>query len=128
VLLALLIRQLPWQIAARQLYARDPDWSTESHALVEVTSALTRYVRTRELTLDQAIPLLHEAIDRVEPHVLQVAHEDALRIAVTRGVSAYDARFLVAAMQLGVRVVTEDGKLRAAAPELTMSINEALAS
>ena len=51
-----------------------------------------------------------------------------MRTALAHGVSAYDARFLVAARELGVKLVTEDEKLRRAAPELTQSLEEALAA
>ena len=50
-----------------------------------------------------------------------------LVIAARHGVSVYDARFLALADQLGTRLVTEDAKLRAAAPALTQSLAEALA-
>ena len=55
-------------------------------------------------------------------------NEQAMRTALAHGVSAYDARFLVAARELGVKLVTEDEKLRRAAPELTQSLEEALAA
>jgi predicted nucleic acid-binding protein len=42
-------------------------------------------------------------------------------------VTAYDARFLALAHRLGTRLVTEDAKLRSAAPALTLSLAEALA-
>ncbi len=42
-------------------------------------------------------------------------------------VSAYDARFLVVAQTFGGRLVTEDTKLRRAAPGLTQSLEQALA-
>lgn len=58
----------------------------------------------------------------------RIAHESALQIAVRFRVSAYDARFLALAEQLGSRLVTEDAKLRAGAPALTQSLNEALAA
>ena len=51
----------------------------------------------------------------------------ALALAAEFGVSAYDARFLGAAQRLGARLVTEDARLRAAAPALTCSLAEALA-
>jgi predicted nucleic acid-binding protein len=41
-------------------------------------------------------------------------------------VSVYDARFLATAQSLGGKLVTEDAKLRAAAPALTQSLGEAL--
>jgi len=39
-------------------------------------------------------------------------------------ITAYDARFLVLADQLGSRLITEDARLRAAAPALTQSLAE----
>jgi predicted nucleic acid-binding protein len=50
--------------------------------------------------------------------------DTALRYRVT----AYDARFLALARQLGRPLVTEDVNLRAAAPKLTQSLAEALGS
>ena len=51
-----------------------------------------------------------------------------LAIAARYRVSAYDARFLALADQLGRRLVTEDTRLRGAAPALTQSLAEALAT
>jgi predicted nucleic acid-binding protein len=49
-----------------------------------------------------------------------------LRLAEEFAVSAFDARFLGAAQTLGARLVTEDARLRAAAPALTISLAGAL--
>jgi predicted nucleic acid-binding protein len=49
-----------------------------------------------------------------------------LRVAEEFAVSAYDARFLGAAQTLGAKLVTEDARLRAAAPMLTVSLADAL--
>jgi predicted nucleic acid-binding protein len=51
-----------------------------------------------------------------------------LAIAARHHVSAYDARFLALADHLGRRLVTEDIRLRIAAPALTQSLAEALAT
>lgn len=50
-----------------------------------------------------------------------------LAAAARYRVSAYVARYLALADQLGSRLVTEDARLRAAAPALTQSLAEALA-
>ena len=55
-------------------------------------------------------------------------HDAALALATRHGVTAYDARFLALAERVGLRLVTEDSKLRAAAPALTQSLADALAS
>lgn len=80
------------------------------------------------------LELPDELMRRVKMHALQrsqklkdaVAHSRALRVAGQFAVSACDARFLAAAQSLGGRLVTEDAKLRAAAPALTQSLGEAL--
>ncbi len=51
-----------------------------------------------------------------------------MELAMRYQVTAYDARFLALADQHGGRLVTEDAKLRAAAPALTQSLQEALAA
>jgi predicted nucleic acid-binding protein len=43
-------------------------------------------------------------------------------------VSAYDARFLGAAQTFKAKLVTEDARLRLAAPALTISLSDALAA
>jgi predicted nucleic acid-binding protein len=57
----------------------------------------------------------------------EVSHANALRTAAAFGVSAHDARFLVTARASGAKLVTEDARLRKAAPALTQSLAEALA-
>ncbi|MBX6420352.1 MAG: type II toxin-antitoxin system VapC family toxin [Nevskia sp.] len=127
VLVALFVRDTPWFAQARTLHERDRDWRTESHALVELSSALTRLVRIGEVEIGSALEVLDRAQRRFDQGLLLAPHAEALKVALTRGVSAYDARFLVAAMHLGTRLTTEDVKLRAAAPDLTQSIAQALA-
>ena len=128
VVFSLLVQGTPWHSAARELHHHDDDWRTESHALVEISNILSRFVRVRELSNPKAIALMAEADQRMRPTLLTVDHVEALRAALKHKVSAYDARFLLCAGELGVRLVTEDVKLRNAAPALTQSLNDALAA
>ncbi len=125
ILLALLVDS-DWSQHARALYASDPNWRTESHGLVELSNVLTRYVRVRKLTMARALAALSEAEAVIGKGIYKVAHGDALEIAVKNGVSAYDARFLRAAKLLGMPLITEDVKLRKAAPDLCLSLADAL--
>ena len=112
---------------AQALWQADPDWRSESFYRIEFSSLLVTHVRGKALTLAQAVTLLDRAA-ALMPAVVDAAHADALRAAALFGVSAYDARFLVAAENLGIKLVTEDSRLRRSAPKLTQSIAEALAS
>jgi predicted nucleic acid-binding protein len=110
---------------AQALYARDPDWRSEAFLLVEFSDILATYARRGSLGADAAADLLATA-ERVTAGLVNLPHARALAIAAELGVSAYDARFLGAAQALGTRLVTEDAKLRAAAPQITCSISQAL--
>jgi predicted nucleic acid-binding protein len=128
IVFSLLVRNTPWFESARALYARDSDWRTESHALVEIGNVLSRYVRVRELTAAQALSVMAEAHERLRPRLASVGAVEALRAALKHKVTAYDARFLLCATEMGVKLVTEDVKLRHAAPRLTQSLQEALSA
>ena len=112
---------------AQALYAKDSDWRSEAFLLVEFSNVLTTYRRMHALSSQQTESLLAEAASRVR-ELSSVPNLRALRCAERFAVSAYDARFLAAADALGTKLVTEDAKLRAAAPDLTRSLAQALAA
>ena len=110
------------------MFAHDSVWRTEPLALIELSNVLISYERTRYLTAALARDCLKRAAVFLQPHLFRVTHEAALDAALRYRVTAYDARFLALAQQLGRPLVTEDAKLRAAAPALTQSLTEALAA
>ena len=110
---------------AQALFTRDADWRSDAFVLIEFSNVLATYVRSGGLSGTQAESLLAQAGTRVRTTAI-AAHSLALRVAQQYAVSAYDARFLAAAQSLGEKLVTEDAKLRAAAPALTQSLGEAL--
>jgi len=56
----------------------------------------------------------------------EVDMRQALHLAIKYRVSSYDAQYLVLAQELGILLVTEDRKLRQAAPDLTISTQDFL--
>ena len=112
---------------AQALFAKDSDWRSDAFLLVEFSNVLATYRRVQALSGQQTETLLAEAATRVR-ELLNVPNLRALRCAERYAVSAYDARFLAAADTLGTKLVTEDAKLRAAAPDLTRSLAQALAA
>ena len=111
---------------AQALYARDADWKSEAFVLIEFSNILATYLRANSLTRSQAHALL-VATEKRLTGLVSLPHGRALRIADQFAVSAYDARFLGAAQTLKARLVTEDVRLRQAAPALTISLSDALA-
>src|SRR5438105_10678488 len=113
--------------AAQELRSRDPDWRSEAFLLVEFTNMLASSIATKRMTLSLAQDLLAKASALFDGKLGRIPHRSVLASAARHRVSAYDARFLALADQLGRRLVTEDAKLRATAPALTQSLAEALA-
>ena len=114
--------------AAVRLHEQDDDWHSEYHALVELTNVLARYIRNGKMTAAEGRLALTTAEDFMDGHLYSVAHADALELTFGPQVSVYDARFLAAATCLQTKLVTEDRKLRNAAPELTCSLEDAIAA
>ena len=113
--------------AAGELFTRDAIWRTEPLALIELSNVLLTYQRARYISAATARDCLNRAAAFLQPYLFRVSHQAALDVALRHGTTAYDARFLALADQIGSRLVTEDARLRAAAPGLTQSLAEALA-
>jgi predicted nucleic acid-binding protein len=113
--------------AAQRLRKSDSDWRSEASLMTEFTNVLAASIAVRRMTLPLAEDFLSKANTLLENKLTRVADTAALAIAVRFRVSAYDARFLALADQIGIRLVTQDAKLRVAAPKLTQSLAEALA-
>jgi predicted nucleic acid-binding protein len=114
--------------AVTKLFAQDQMWRTEPLALIELSNVLITYERARYITGATARDCLNRAAAFLQPNLFRVSHQAALDAALRYGTTAYDARFLALAQQLDSRLVTEDAKLRSAAPKLTQSLAEALAT
>jgi len=114
--------------AVEELFARDAVWRTEPLALIELSNVLVTYERSRYITAATARDCLNRAAAFLQPQLFRVSHQAALEAALDYRVTAYDARFLALADQLGIRLITEDARLRAAAPALTQSLAEVLAT
>ena len=111
---------------ARALLQHDADWHAEALILMEFTNVLATAMRARGMAMKDATVALTQAQSVVEPGLHAAGHQEALALAAQFRVSAYDARYLVVARDLGQKLVTEDAKLRAAAPKLTQSLAAAV--
>lgn len=125
-ILAYLLIQGEQTDAAQRLRRRDPDWRSEAFIMVEFTNVLVGYTMAKRMTLALARDLLEKAEILLDGKLGRVSHPQALTSAARHRVTAYDARFLALAQRIGLRLITEDNKLRAAAPALTQSLAEAL--
>ena len=112
---------------AQALRLADPDWRSDPFLLVEFSNLLATQVKSGALSAAQAETLLGVAGQQIAEWI-EVSHPEVLAVAVVRQISAYDARFIACAQQVGLPLVTEDARLRAATPGLSMSMAEAVAA
>jgi len=87
---------------------------------------LATYARQKLLSVNQSKVLLSQAENFLFSNLHTANHHGALSLALRLNISAYDVRFLVIAQHLRIPLITEDKKLRQAAPKLTQSLNDAL--
>ena len=127
-ILVYLLLEGPHSEAARALHSADRDWQSEAFLMVELVNVMATAMRTARHPLAETLQTLAEARQVMSAGLRSVEDRDVLNAAAHFGVSGYDARFLVVARALGKRLVTEDAKLRRAAPDLTCSLSEALAT
>lgn len=117
----------PQRRAARALYAKDPDWTSEPLLLVELTNVLVTGLRQKRLSAAQAESALARAHEMLDGYLHLTPDRQVLAVAARYGISGYDARFVCAALEIGSPLVTEDSALRRKVPDATRSIAEALA-
>lgn len=113
--------------AAKSLLKFDPEWCTEPFALNEFGNVLATYERAGLASRADAKHYLVAAEQFLAPFLCDVKRADALELAFAHRTTLYDAHFLAVADTRGRRLITEDAKLRAAAPRLTQSLDRALA-
>jgi predicted nucleic acid-binding protein len=109
----------PLAAAARR---KDPDWRTAGLWHCELTSALVKMVRAKVLDESRALAVLAAADAEMSPRETSVPQDHALHVALTHGVSAYDAQYIALAEILGVPCVTADAALAKKTPGLTVSL------
>ena len=104
--------------AVRWLAGEGFSWAAPLLWKSELCNVLLKYIRLRGLSLEQAREAFQEAENVLQPNTFAVSHAKVLAVATKSGLSAYDAEYLLLALDEGVRLVTLDRQLLRAAPEV----------
>jgi predicted nucleic acid-binding protein len=107
-----------------KLRAKDADWRTTELCRHETLNVLATYQRRGVLTLEQCQELLTHANRFIAQAQCEVNFATSLDIAAKYGISGYDAQYVELAASLSVPLISEDRKLRQAAPEMVMSMQQ----
>lgn len=97
--------------AARALREADPHWRLPPPWQHEYLNVLAAYVRSGGTDIATARDLWRTAVHLLADGECAVNMEEALDLAVTHGISAYDAQFVALAQTLRVNLITEDRRL-----------------
>jgi predicted nucleic acid-binding protein len=104
-----------WSEQARQLLDEPVGLVAPDLLFAEVGNAVWKRVRMRQLPAPLARRLVADiASIAVRPVASRTLLKDAMGVAVSAGITVYDAMYLVLAVRLRTQLVTADGRLRAA--------------
>ena len=110
-----------------KLREKDADWRTTGLCLHEVLNVLATYQRRDILTLAQCKKLLEHTERFMKVAQCEVKMNAALAVAAKYAITGYDAQYVALAQSLNALLITEDRKLREAAPGIAFSMREFLA-
>ena len=116
-----------YSLLVHKLREKDSDWRTTALCLHEALNVLATYQRREVLTLAQCRKLLDHADRFIKVAQCEVTMDAALAVAAKYAITGYDAQYVTLARSLNAPLITEDRKLRAAVPEVAVSMREFLA-
>ncbi len=121
-ILAYLYLPAEYTEAAEALFETDPDWAAPVLWRSEFRNILAGYLRRGSLGLDQALAIQEEAEALLAGAEYEVDSRSVMALVKDSDCSAYDCEFVALAMQLGTSLVTMDGKLLRAFPNVARAL------
>lgn len=97
---------------------RDSAWAAPLLWRSEFRNVLVTLVRGRRFGLDEALRSMMAAERVVESREFSVVSDAVLRLAAASGCSAYDCEYVALARELRVPLVTSDGAVLKAFPDV----------
>ena len=107
---------------AEEQLRKDPDWAVPILWRSEFRNILAGAMRRKALTLGEASQVLAEAQSLLAGNEHEVGSLQVLELVRDSDCSAYDCEFVALARQLDVKLVTLDGKLLRAFPDLAIPL------
>jgi predicted nucleic acid-binding protein len=108
--------------AAEALLTRDEDWAAPVLWRSELRSILTGCLRRGYLTLEEAGSIQSEAEDLMSGAEYEVDSGSVLGLVYESDCSAYDCEYVALAMRLRTKLVTMDGQVLSAFPDVAVNL------
>jgi predicted nucleic acid-binding protein len=106
---------------AEAVLVRDPAWIAPLLWRSEFRNTLAGLVHRRDVDLDDAVRIAHDAERRMGGAEFSVASQLVLQLAIRSRCSAYDCEFVALAQDLRVPFVTADRQALVAFPSTAVS-------
>ncbi len=106
---------------AEAVLVQDPAWAAPLLWRSEFRNTLAGLVRRRDIDLDDAVQIAHEAERRMGGAEFSVASQLVLQLAARSRCSAYDCEFVALAQDLRVPFVTADRQVLVAFPSIAVA-------
>lgn len=123
-LIAYLLIPGQWTPLARKVLRHDPMWAAPVLWRSELRNVLALHLRQHTLSLPDACAFMEEAETLLGSREHRIESAAVLRLAEQSGCSAYACEFVHLAQQLGVPLVTTDGKLLRTFPGVSVSLED----
>ncbi len=108
--------------AAEALLERDEDWAAPILWRSELRNILTGYLRRGDLTLEEAGRIQSEAEDLMSGTEYEIDSRSVLDLVCNSDCSAYDCEYVALAIRLGIKLVTMDGQVLSAFPDVAVKL------
>ncbi len=112
---------------AEAVFEQDAQWITPPLWRSEFRSVLVGLIRQRNLTVDIAREIAHQAESWMSGREYPASTDRVLRLAAASVCSSYDCEFVAVAQDLAIPLVTADRQILRAFPNTAMSLDAFLA-
>lgn len=106
---------------AEAVLLREAQWVAPALWKSEFRSVLVQHLRAGLLRMDEAAAAWAQAEVLIAHGTAEPETGRVLDVALTHGLSAYDAEYVALAEMLGVRLVTDDRRVLQACPDVAVS-------
>lgn len=103
---------------ARKLFEADSEWYAPTLWRYEVMNVLCTLARRKMLDDAQALEAWNLAERLMQGREIDPSPAAALQLALAHGISGYDAQYVALAREMKCRLLTGDGGIRKAFPEV----------
>lgn len=110
--------------AAEAALRKDADWAAPLLWRSEFRNVLALYLRQGHLTLADALQYMQEAEGLLSGREYEVPSAPVLELSQRSGCTAYDCEFVHLAQHLGIGLVTSEGRVLDAFPDVAVSLQD----